>query len=101
MEPLIIDTEVVAKFVKDRAPHLLADLVVVPAEALDGLLVDADLVGRDEVVVLAAVSKRDAVVKPEKRAAVADPRRLEISRRGPPFDNDINIVDAREQLWRK
>lgn len=50
VQPLVIDAEVVAEFVQHRLAHLFPDLVIVGADRLDVLLVDADLVRRHQVV---------------------------------------------------
>jgi hypothetical protein len=66
MEAVVVYPEVMRQLMKDGDPNLLADLVVAVADRLDRLLVDADLVGKDQVVAFAApVSERHAVVKAE------------------------------------
>lgn len=94
LKAVVTDAEVVGKLVEDRLANLVADFVVGLADGLDGLLVDGDLVGRDEVVVLASPGEGYAVVEAQKGTAGADPGKLAIAGGRPPFDDDIDVMDA-------
>ncbi len=101
IEAVVVDAEVVAQLVNDGLADLFADLVVAPADGLDGLLVDRDLVGEDEVVVLAALREGDAVVEAEERAAGAYPSIAPVTGGGAPFDDDFDVLDAVEEVTGK
>ena len=98
VEPIVIDAEVMAELMDDGLADLLADLLVVVADGLNRLLVDADLVGEDEVVVLAAPGEGNAVVKAEEGAARADAGLAAVPRRGAALDHDLDVLDAFEEV---
>jgi hypothetical protein len=91
----------VTELVEDCLADLLADFMVVRADAFDRLLVDRDAIRRNEVVVLAAVCERDAVIQAEKRFARTYACHAAVFAAGPAFDHDVDVVDARQQLRRE
>lgn len=101
IEPRIVNPEVMPQLVDHRLAYLLADLFIIPADGLDGLLVDADLVWEHEVVVLAAVRKRNAVIQPQQRTTGRKARYFAVPRGGPPFNDDLDILDALQQFARE
>jgi hypothetical protein len=67
VKPVVVNPEVMAKFMQHCLANLFADLVVIGADSFDVLLVDTDLVRRDQVVVLATVRQRNAVVEAKEQ----------------------------------
>src|SRR5258706_4891904 len=77
----VIDPEVMGDLVQDGAPHLFPDLRLAPADRLDVLLVDGDLVRKGETVARIAAGERLPLVQPEQAAPPpGEPPRLERGR---------------------
>ncbi len=93
MEPVVVDAEVVPYFVQDGDANLLANVIVVIANGLDIALVDANSVGQDEVVVLAAFGEGDAVIEAKEEMALVKVSVVEVVGRGRVFDDEVDIVD--------
>lgn len=98
IEPVVGNPEVVAELVYYCLADLLADLVIVAADGLDGLLVDADLVREDEVVVLAALGQRDAMVEAEERAACPEAGDFAVARGRATLDDDLHVLNPLEEV---
>lgn len=101
VKPVVIDSKIMSKFMKHGLANLLADLVVIGADGFDVLLVDADLVRSHQVVVLAAVSQRDAVVEAKEQGTGPKAGPLAVESGWTPFDDDVHIVDPAEKPGRQ
>jgi hypothetical protein len=99
VQAIVVNAEVVAYFVQYGEANLIANVIVVMADGLDITLVDANPVGKDEVVVLAAMGEGDAVVEPEKEMALVEVGGIEIIVARGVFDDEVDVVDlAAERL---
>jgi hypothetical protein len=93
VEAVVIDAEVMANFVKNSDAHLFANVVVGFAHRFDVLLVDADAVGKDQVVVLPALGERYAVVEAKKEVSVFEAGIVKVVLRGGVLDDEVDVVD--------
>ena len=99
VQAIVVNAEVVAYFVQYGEANLIANVIVVMADGLDIMLVDANPVGKDEVVVLAAMGEGDAVIEPEKEMALVEVGGIEIIDARGVFDDEVDVVDlAAERL---
>lgn len=98
MEAVVVDAEVVAELVDDSLADLLANFIVIAADSLDRLLVDADLVGQDEIVVLAAMGDGNAMVEPEEGSPGPQSGHLPVARSGTAFDNYLDVLHALKEV---
>src|SRR5450759_472417 len=73
--------------------HKPAQFLFRLALGLDGLVVNADSVGGDEIVVRGALCERNSVVKTEQAIAGMNPRLLPRPKIRPIFDQDLDIVE--------
>ena len=72
-----------------QLPHLFVRRTL----GLDGLLVDADPVRGDQVIVRGALDERDSVVKTEQAITGLNPRLLPRPEIRPVFDGDLEDVE--------
>jgi hypothetical protein len=93
VEAVVVDAEVVANFMENGDSHLFANVIVGIANGLDVVLIDADAVGKDEVVVLAALGQRDAMVEPEEKVSLLDAGVVEVDLGGGILDDEVDVVD--------
>ena len=89
MEPLVIDSEMVPKFVEHGRADLRTELVIGETERHVRLIEDRDLIGRHGVVVDAALGERHSLVETEQCLSAGI---LVWSRTT--LDNEDDVVDA-------
>lgn len=101
VQAVVVDSKVVRDLVKDCLAHLLPDLSVVGTHRLNRLLVDRDLVGEREVVILAAGRQRDTVIQPQQRAARCDASRNQVLLGWAALNHDFKVFDFVHECVRK